>query len=157
MRVWIPACQRRAHCWLAWPLQDHRMSWVPLPVPWPLASRQRLDCTPVIVPLALTVHCWLVCPLQSQMTTDVPLVVPWLSASRHLLPRTISWRLAVVVQDWLACPLQSHSCTWVPLVVLAFGTSTHRPDWVPTICRPWLAASVPVTVSRTAWPAGTVV
>src|SRR4030081_3088584 len=110
-----------------------------------------------MVPLALRFHCWLVCPLQSKVTTCVPLVVPWLNASRHLEPRTINWRLEVAVQDWLGWPLQSHSCTWVPLVVVAFGTSTQRLDWAPTICRPWLAASGPVAVSRTAWPAGTVV
>src|SRR5689334_4319684 len=67
---------RRLHCWLAPPLQDQRMIFVPLAVPAALASRQSPDCTPVMVPLALRFHCWLVCPLQSQMMTAVPLVVP---------------------------------------------------------------------------------
>ena len=101
---------------------------MPLAVPAPLASRHSPDCTPVMVPLALTFHCWLVWPLQSQMITAVPLVVPWPLASRHLLPYTCSCLLDVNVQDWSARPVQSHSCTWVPLVVLALGTSRQRPD-----------------------------
>ncbi len=67
------------------------MSLVPLAVAAPLASRHSPDCTPVMVPLALTFHCWLVWPLQSQMMTAVPLVVPRPYASRHLLPYTVSW------------------------------------------------------------------
>src|SRR5215471_10062948 len=78
--------QRMVHCWLLCPLHVHRMSLVPFTVPLLLASRHSPDCTPVIVPLALTVHCWLAWPLQSQMITAVPLVVPWLFASRHLAP-----------------------------------------------------------------------
>jgi hypothetical protein len=58
-------------------------------------SRQRPDCTPLMVPLALTFHCWLDCPLQSQMMIAVPLVVPRPLASRHLLPYTVSCRLWV--------------------------------------------------------------
>src|SRR3954451_15907042 len=104
------------------------MSLVPLAVAAPFASRHNPDCTPAIVPLALTFHCWLVWPLQSQMITAVPLVVPRLLASRHLLPYTVSCLLAVAVKRWLVCPLQSHNCTWVPLVVLLPGTSAHRPD-----------------------------
>src|SRR4051795_11856797 len=95
------------HCWLAPPLQAQRMSFVPLAVPAPLASRQSPDCTPVMVPLALTFHCWLVWPLQSQMITWVPLVVPLPLASRHLLPYTCSWLPGVWVHRWLVRPLQS--------------------------------------------------
>src|SRR4051794_28002257 len=76
------------HFWLAPPLQLQRMSFVPLAVPAPWASRHRPDCTPVMVPFALTFHCWLVWLLQSQMITCVPLVVPRPFASRHLLPYT---------------------------------------------------------------------
>src|SRR6476469_8461127 len=83
------------HCWLPWPLQDQRISLVPLAVPAALASRHSPDCTPVMVPLSLMFHCWLVWPLQSQMITVVPLVVPCPLASRHLLPYTISCLLVV--------------------------------------------------------------
>src|SRR4051812_32124846 len=112
------------------------MIFVPLAVPAPLASRQSPDCTPVIVPLALTFHCWFVCPLQSQMITWVPLVVPRPEASRHLLPYTCRALPDVYVKRWLVWPLQSHSCTCVPLVVLEFGTSRQRPDCTPTTCDP---------------------
>ena len=71
------------------------MILVPLAVPAPLASRHSPDCTPVMVPLALTFHCWLVWPLQSQMITAVPLAVPRPVASRHLLPYTCSCLLEV--------------------------------------------------------------
>src|SRR3982751_5138269 len=84
------------HCWLGWPLQAHRMTLVPLAVPAPLASRHSPDCTPVMVPLALTFHCWLVWPLQSQMMTAVPLVVPRPLASRHLVPYTWNCPAAVL-------------------------------------------------------------
>src|SRR6185295_11212860 len=67
------------------------------------------------------------------MTTVVPLLVPWPLASRHLLPFTVNCRFAVYVQRWLAPPWQSHNCTWVPFVDVAPGTSTQRPDAVPTI------------------------
>src|SRR5689334_15532370 len=83
------------HCWLAWPLQAHRMIRVPLAVPAALASTHSPDWTPVMVPLSLTFHCWLGWPLQSQMMTAVPLVVPRPLASRHLDPYTVSC-LAVV-------------------------------------------------------------
>src|SRR6476619_4230570 len=83
----VPDCR---HCWLLPPLQDHRISLVPLAVAAPLASRQRPDCTPVMVPSELRFHCWLVWPLQSQMITWVPLVVPRPLASRHLPPYTCS-------------------------------------------------------------------
>src|SRR6185312_13891219 len=112
----------KVHCWLLWPLQDQRMSFVPFAVAAPLASRHNPDCTPVMVPLALTFHCWLAWPLQSQMITAVPLVVPCPFASRHLLPYTCSCRPDVRVHRWLAWPPQSHSCTWVPLVVALLGT-----------------------------------
>src|SRR5919197_3468552 len=112
---------RRLPCWLAPPLQDHRMITVPLAVPAPLASRHNPDCTPVMVPLALTFHCWLVWPLQSQMMAAVPLVVPCPLASRHLLPYTCSCLLGGYVQDWLFWPVQSHSWTCVPLLVVALG------------------------------------
>src|SRR5688572_10412520 len=104
------------------------MILVPLAVPAALASMHNPDCTPVMLPLALTFHCWFVCPLQSQMITWVPLVVPRLDASRHLLPYTCSALPDVYVHRWFAWPLQSHSCTWVPLVVVEFGTSIQRPD-----------------------------
>src|SRR6185369_17927907 len=103
-------CVKPLHCWLLWPLHDQRMSFVPLAVAAPLASRHSPDCTPVIVPLALRFHCWFVWPLQSQMIAAVPLVVPRPDASRHLLPNTVSCPLAVLVQRWLALPLQSNSC-----------------------------------------------
>src|SRR4051812_9931521 len=95
------------HCWLLPPLQDHRISLVPLAVAAALASRHSPDCTPVIVPLELKFHCWLVCPLQSQMMTCVPLVVPRPLASRHLLPNICSWLPDVNVHAWPAWPPQS--------------------------------------------------
>src|SRR5690349_16341845 len=79
-----------SHCWLIPPWQSQRMTFVPLAVPCALASRQRPECTPEMVPPALTFHCWLACPLQSQMMTGVPLAVPCPEASRHLLPYTMS-------------------------------------------------------------------
>jgi hypothetical protein len=40
------------HCWLFWPLQSQTMTWVPLVVPLPLASRHLLpgtvSCLPVV-------------------------------------------------------------------------------------------------------------
>ena len=57
------------HCWLAPPLQVHRMIAVPLVVPPLPASRQSPDRTLTMVPLLLRFHCWLVPLLQSQMTT----------------------------------------------------------------------------------------
>src|SRR3954469_4672392 len=83
------------HCWFAPPLQLHRISFVPLAVAAPLASRHSPDCTPVTVPFELKFHCWLVWPLQSQMITWVPLLVPRPLASRHLLPYTCSCWLDV--------------------------------------------------------------
>lgn len=49
--------QRSDHRWLVPEPHAHRISFVPLAVPRPFASRHRPDCTPVIVPLALTFHC----------------------------------------------------------------------------------------------------
>src|SRR5689334_10835759 len=66
---------RRLQRWLAPPLQAQRLSLVPLAVALPGTSRHSPDCTPVMVPLALTFHCWFGCPLQSQITTWVPLAV----------------------------------------------------------------------------------
>src|SRR6185503_5783118 len=83
------------HCWLVPPLQAHRTIFVPFAVAAPVASTHNPDCTPVIVPLALTFHCWLAWPLQSQMITRVPLVRPWPFASRHLVPYTCNCRPAV--------------------------------------------------------------
>jgi hypothetical protein len=74
------------HCWLVPPWQDHRMSFVPLAVAAPSASRHSPDGWPVMVPLSLRFHCWLAWPLQSQMITWVPLAVPFPLASRHLPP-----------------------------------------------------------------------
>src|SRR5207237_1082896 len=54
------------HCWFDWPLQVHRTSFVPFAVPWPLASTQRPDCTPVTVPFAFAFHWCLAWPLPSQ-------------------------------------------------------------------------------------------
>lgn len=80
-----PVCQfARRQCWFAPPVQLHSWTFVPLAVPWPLASRQRPDCTAVIVPSELMFHCWSACPLQSQIAAGVPL--PWPEAPRHLLP-----------------------------------------------------------------------
>src|SRR4051812_36040141 len=70
------------------------------------------------------------------MMTAVPFAVPCPLASRHLLPNTWSCRPVVTAHRWLACGPQSNNCTWVPLVVALLGTSTHRPDWPPTICCP---------------------
>src|SRR3954465_6604263 len=70
------------------------------------------------------------------MMTGVPLLAPPLEASRHMPPYTCSCRPDVEVHDWLAWPLQSHNCTRVPALWLALGTSTHRPDWAPTIRLP---------------------
>src|ERR1700741_576037 len=67
------------------------------------------------------------------MMAAVPLVVPWFEASRHLLPYTVSCRLAVCVHRWLVPPWQSQSCACVPLVVAEPGMSTHRPDAPPTM------------------------
>jgi hypothetical protein len=50
-----------------------------------------------------------------------------------LLPYTINCFPAVYVQRWFAPPWQSHNCTCVPFVVVEPGTSTQRPDPVPTI------------------------
>src|SRR6476469_1351445 len=66
----------RVHCWLAPPLHDQRMIFVPLAAPAPLASSQRPDCTPLLVAFELTSHCWFAWLWQSQMITWVPLVVP---------------------------------------------------------------------------------
>src|SRR5690349_1832623 len=100
-----------------------------------------------MLPLALTFHCWFAWPLQSQITRRVPLVVPCPLASRHLLPYTVSCLPEVYVHRWLPAPLQSHSCTWVPLAVLEFGTSTHRPDCVPTIVADcWVDVCTPADV-----------
>src|SRR5215831_10646305 len=54
----------RVHFWLEPPLQSHSCTLVPLAVSMALTSRQRLDCTPVMVPSVLRFHCWLVPPLQ---------------------------------------------------------------------------------------------
>jgi hypothetical protein len=56
-------------------------------VPAPLTSRQILDCTPVMVPLALNCHCWLAPPVHCEITTGVPLVV-WLfrAVAHRVLP-----------------------------------------------------------------------
>src|SRR5690348_12061810 len=112
------------------------MIFVPLAVPRPLASRQRPECTPVMVPLALRFHCWLAPPVQSQITAGVPLAVPQPDASRHLVPYTISCLPEVYVQDCWDWPLQSYSWVWVPLVVETPVTSRHRPDGTPTIAVP---------------------
>src|SRR5678815_2053527 len=133
--------QRSDHCWLVPEPQAHRMMFVPLAVPRPLASRHRPDCTPVMVPLALTFHCWLACPLQSQMMTAVPFVVPAWLASRHLLPYTTSCLRAVCTQVWFAPPVQSHSCVRVPLVSVLLLTSRQRLDCAPTTAAPLVPGS----------------
>src|SRR5581483_12476167 len=50
-----------------------------------------------------------------------------------MLPYTMSCLLEVYVHCWLDWPWQSYNCTRVPLLCDTFGTSMHRPDWVPTI------------------------
>lgn len=53
-----PVCQFcRLQCWFAPPVQLHSWTFVPLAVPWPLASRQSPDCAALIVPSGLTFHC----------------------------------------------------------------------------------------------------
>src|ERR1041384_6791377 len=60
-----PDSQFRLHCWLPPLLQDHSCTSAPLAVDAPDTSRHRPDCTPVIVPLALTFHCWFAWPLHA--------------------------------------------------------------------------------------------
>src|SRR5947208_6430044 len=95
----------RVHRWLLPPLQVHSSSRVPLAVPAPVASRQSPDCTPVMVPFALTVHFWLVWPLHGQMIALVPGLVPLALASRQSPPKTRNSFAAVYVHCWLAAPL----------------------------------------------------
>src|SRR3954454_15809437 len=70
--VGIPDVLVRVHFWLLPPLQVHSSIGVPAAVPLPVASRHRPDCTPMIVPSALTRHCWFAPPLQLQISTLVP-------------------------------------------------------------------------------------
>src|SRR5660397_77290 len=88
------------------------------------------------------VHCWLAPPLHAQRMIFVPFAVAPPVASRHspdctpvMVPLALRFHcwLAVYVQCCGEPPVQSHNCTWVPLVVVPLGTSTHRPDWPPTI------------------------
>src|SRR3954467_170214 len=83
------------HCWFAPPWHAQRFTFVPLAVPAPLASRHSPDCTPVMVPLALTFHCWLAWPLQDHTITWVPLLVPAPLASRQMFPEPCSCLPAV--------------------------------------------------------------
>src|SRR5689334_15138181 len=101
------AAYERIHCWLEPPLQVHVSTLVPFAVAPLVTSRQRPDCTPVMVPLLLMFHCWFAAPVQSQICTAAPAEVDWFATSRHLLPYTVSCWLDVEVDDWLPPPLQS--------------------------------------------------
>ena len=120
--------QLLVHFWLVVPVQDHSWTFVPLAVPKLLASRHRPDCTPVMVPSALTFHCWLV----------LPVAVPddHLGAVGGALPVGVQALVAVHLQllargqgpaaGWCRCrsPRAGAGCRWW---CVAFGTSRHRP------------------------------
>src|SRR5215831_853140 len=122
------------HFWFEPPLQSQSCTFVPFVVPMASTSRQRLDCTPVMVPSVLMFHCWLAPPLQVHTVTTVPLAVPLPNASRHLPPEVIC-PAAVVDQTW---PAQSEMVVVLPSVV---GAVRQRPD--PT---PWMRAPLRATV-----------
>src|ERR1700679_1274032 len=80
----VARSQPRVHCRLLPPLQVRSSTRAPLAVDFPVTSRHRPDCSPVIVPLELRFHSWFAPPVQCQISWSVPRVVVEPVSSRHL-------------------------------------------------------------------------